>query len=347
MRGWWGASALVAAMALGTGCTNVVAGSPAAEPAALAPVVVTDYGLKLTVREASDVRAAAVLRTLEPCGFVSRAELAAYGRVVQVAPERGPERCKVLLYTDSRRAPSVTLELGASKPVDVADFPVAGGTVLRQPTALESGCALVVPVALPAAGAGDPTAETFTDYVRVVTAGFEGDGCAPAATVAARVLAAVREHKLPLRRYAAVALPGGDYDPCGVITHPPAGWRVLRLGSVTGPYECTFYARGADNSEEYVSVRFEVERTDRVATHPPVELNGRAATRFCSGIAIPDAPERCSIDITLDGHYDGNVPDTPLGEPLRGAGTVRGTLSVYGNRAIVEQWAAAAAALYR
>ncbi|MEV6275929.1 hypothetical protein [Nocardia sp. NPDC051832] len=349
MRGKWGMLVFGAAAALLTGCTNMVPGSPAPEPAARAPVTIDDYGLDLTLRERGDLQTAAVLRTIDPCGFFSHAQLSKYGQVAQVAPYLTPESCQVRIHSGDTRAESIEVQLSARKPDSAADHPVDGGSVLRakEPVADEE-CELIVPMKLPAAGVGDPGGSTFTEYAQVTAESFSGDNCAPAGAVASRILGAVRDLKVPLRRYAVTVLPGGDFDPCALLGRMPAGWTVARLTSVANPYDCTFYAR-KDQVDQYIAVRLEVGKADAPAStrQASIDLGGRPATSYCPGTSSPEVPETCFIDFALDGVYDGNIANSPLRTSEQAYGKVRTTVSVYGAKTVVQELALAAAAIYR
>ncbi|WP_194814509.1 hypothetical protein [Nocardia sp. XZ_19_385] len=348
MRGTWLALGVTAALL--TGCTQLVPGSPAPEPAARAPVTIDDYGLDLAPRDRTALQTAAVLRTIDPCGFVSHTQLADYGRVAQVTPYLSPESCQVRIHSGDTRSQRLRIELSISKPAAATDYPVDGGTALR---AADPGsdphCELVVPMQLPTTGVGGTGIGTFTDYVRVTASGFEGDNCAPAGAVASKVLVAARDLKVPLRRYAAETLPGGDQDPCALLRRMPAGWTVSLLTSVSNPYECKFYARGKDHADQYFVLRLEVDRPDDSvpAKASSIDLAGRTATRYCPNTSSPESPQWCFIDFALDGVFDGNVPDSPLTSAEQSYGKARATVSVYGPEAVVQELAVAALAVYR
>ncbi|MFC9896152.1 hypothetical protein ACFVMC_20895 [Nocardia sp. NPDC127579] len=326
------------------GCTQLTPGSPMPEPAARAPVTIDTYGLDLSLRDRSDLQTAAVLRIIDPCGFVSPGQLSKYGEVVQVVPYLGPERCRALVHSGSDTG-SLMIEVGAYKPDTVTDYPVDGGTVSRRMDTV-GGCELIVPARLPVTGVAGP-GDTFLDHIGVTAGEFAGDECAPAADVAAKILAAVRDLKLPLRRYATEIVPGGFYDPCAAAGHLPTGWRLTRLATVGQPYDCTFYANGPDGKEQYFGVRLEIDRADASALGAPIDLNGRPGTLYCPGGAAPDMPDNCFADFILEGEVDGNRSGSPLSKVEMAYGRVRTTVSVYGIRAAVETVAAAATALYR
>ncbi|GAB2636179.1 hypothetical protein [Nocardia goodfellowii] len=344
-----GMLAIGVATALLTGCTNLVSGTPAPEAAARAPVTIGDYGLDLTPRQRGELQAAAVIRTVDPCGFVSRAQLAEYGQVAQVAPYLSPESCQVRIHSGPARAETIRIVLNVRAPSAATDHPVDGGTVLREkePVADEE-CELIVPMRLPAAGVGGDSASMFTDYVRVTADSFRGDNCAPAGDVAAKVLVAARDLKVPLRRYAVGILPGADYDPCALLGRLPAGWSAARLTAVSSPYECAFYAR-KDAVEQYFAVRLEVDQADAPASSrtTTVDLNGRPATSYCPGTSSPEVPETCFLDFALDGTFDGNIANSPLRASEQSYGRVRTSVSVYGDKTVVQDMAAAATAIYR
>ncbi|MEV0246049.1 hypothetical protein AB0H76_05605 [Nocardia sp. NPDC050712] len=348
MRGMRGALALAVAAGLSTGCTHWMPGTPTPEPAARAEVTIDDYGLDLALRERADLRTAAVLRTIDPCGLVSRTELGKYGRVVQVVPHGGPHRCQVLVLSGAGDSQRLLIELGDRKPDAPADYAVDGGVVLRAPNARGTDCALVVPMKLPAAGIGGLGGETFTTYTSVTAHAFDGDNCLPAATVAAKVLAAAEHLKLPLRGYAANRLPGGGNDPCALAGHLPAGWRVGRFITLSAPYDCTFYAKAADNKDHYFTIRLEIGKADVTSSlADPIDLGGRPGTLYCPPHTSPEVPENCFADFALDGTLDGNVADSPLRGLELSYGKVRTVVSVYGIRAVVQEFATAATALYR
>ncbi|MEV2226330.1 hypothetical protein AB0E01_41705 [Nocardia vinacea] len=281
---------------LPSGCSQVVGGHPTADA----------YGVWLSEQGHANVRASALIRQIDPCGFFDQSALSQFGRVVQVGPSSDLGECQVgiepaaadISHFDAPYPAQISVALDTDLTNPGPPTTIDGVTVIEGEA--NQRCNYAVEFHLP----GEPRPERVT----ILTSGFGGEkdsgldpaDCAAGMTVVRSIITANNSGQLPMRSNSTVKVPLAETDPCSLIARLPAGMSVPAGGwdPKVQPYDCKFRVRGPSKTE-VVSVSFSITQTgwnDRPDSSP--------------------AEQSCHHRFPT-GQVDGNIPGSRLYETLQ------------------------------
>lgn len=193
------------------------------------------YGFEMSEADRYLADSAVFVRSLDPCGFLTEVDLAALGTVVQLRPEGELSTCSATLNPGRSSAiDSVSIDLDGYQPTPddprFEQISIDGEQVYLDDSSRGS-CRISFPLRAEFDGAGTGTMDGFLtesgrSFATIDVYRSDADACAAATTVAETALGLLDDP--PLRADSKYNLPLAMKDPCAVLEHLPATWKVDR-----------------------------------------------------------------------------------------------------------------------
>ncbi|MFY2789233.1 hypothetical protein [Rhodococcus sp. MALMAid1271] len=280
----WRLTAMALTVAVSaSGCAAVVLGT--ASPAVgSSPTTSNRYGFEMSETDRYLADSADFVRSLDPCGFLVEADLAALGTVVQLRPDGYLSSCSASLTTPKSSATdSVTIDLNTHRPP--SEDPDAGQTTIGGVEAYlddskQGACGISFALREKFDGATTATMDGFLaasgrSYASIEVSRRVGDACAAARSIAETALGLLDDP--PLRADSKYNIALASKDLCAVLEHLPATWTVDRWRPGSDPYRCHFMASSSTFEDNLAMLHIELGYVDsdaRSAGRVPVRQGG-------------------------------------------------------------------------
>ncbi|CCQ14562.1 putative uncharacterized protein [Rhodococcus sp. AW25M09] len=224
------------------------------------------------------------VRSLDPCGFLIEADLAALGTVVQLRPDGDLSTCSASLNPPKSSATdSVTIDLNGHRPSsddrDTEQVTIGGEQAYLDDSS-QGGCGISFALRDEFDGATTGTMDVFLaasgrSFASIEVSRRVGDACTAAKSIAETALGLLDDP--PLRAESKYNLPLASKDLCAVLEHLPATWTVDRWRPGSDPYRCHFMVSSSTFEQHLAMLHIDLGYVDsdlRSTDREPVQQGG-------------------------------------------------------------------------